>query len=162
VAEAASEEEEKKEVKKKGPSGNKGLNTYTWDLRYPGATVFDGMILWSAKPERGPLAVPSIYQVRITANGATETKPSEPRDDSRVESFTEADAKEQFNLLLKIRDRVSDANEAVIKIREYKEEMGDKIDPEVLAKLNKIEEAIYQVKNESHQDPLNFPIRLNN
>lgn len=162
VAEAASEEEEKKEVKKKGPSGNKGLNTYTWDLRYPGATVFDGMILWSAKPERGPLAVPGIYQVRITANGATETKPFEIRVDSRVESFTEADAKEQFNLLLKIRDRVSDANEAVIKIREYKEEMGDKIDPEVLAKLNKIEEAIYQVKNESHQDPLNFPIRLNN
>ena len=29
-------------------------------------------------------------------------------------------------------------------------------------KLTKIEEALYQTKNQSGQDPLNFPIRLNN
>ena len=36
------------------------------------------------------------------------------------------------------------------------------IEPEVLEKLNAVEEGIYQVRNESSQDPLNFPIRLNN
>ena len=29
-------------------------------------------------------------------------------------------------------------------------------------KLNNVEEEIYQVRNQSNQDPLNFPIKLNN
>src|SRR6202008_4569290 len=29
-------------------------------------------------------------------------------------------------------------------------------------KLTAVEEALYQTKNQSNQDPLNFPIRLNN
>jgi len=32
----------------------------------------------------------------------------------------------------------------------------------VIGKLNKIEDDLYQVRNRSGQDPLNFPIRLNN
>ncbi|MFN4762151.1 WD40/YVTN/BNR-like repeat-containing protein [Gillisia sp. Q332] len=146
----------------KPPASKKGLNTYKWDLRYPGSTVFDGMILWSARPERGPLAKPGIYQVRVNANGKTETKPFEIKLDPRLENISEADIKEQFDLGMKIREKVSEANEAVIKIREYKEQMGDNINSEVLKNLNTVEEAIYQVKNESNQDPLNFPIRLNN
>jgi photosystem II stability/assembly factor-like uncharacterized protein len=169
-SDAEIEEGEVKEDKKsangyippKSPTSKKGLNTYKWDLRYPGSTVFDGMILWSARPERGPLAKPGIYQVRVTANGKTETKLFEIKLDPRLENVLEAEIKEQFDLGMKIREKVSEANEAVIKIREYKERMVDNIDPEVLKKLNSIEEAIYQVKNESSQDPLNFPIRLNN
>ncbi len=163
---ANTESEEKKEKEKdkkpKGPSHKKGLNTFKWDLRYPGATVFEGMILWSARPEMGPLALPGIYEVRVTTNGKTETQPFEIKVDPRVKDISDADLKEQFDLLMKIRDKVTDANEAVIKIRAYKEKMGDDIDPEILKNLNTVEEAIYQVKNESNQDPLNYPIRLNN
>ncbi|MBZ9728248.1 glycosyl hydrolase [Salegentibacter sp. JZCK2] len=144
------------------PTNKVGLNTFKWDLRYPGATVFEDMILWSASPEKGPIAKPGIYEVRVTANGESETQTFEIKIDPRVQGVTEADLEEQFDLLIKIRDKVSEANEAVIKIREYKEEMGDNIDPQTLEKLNEIEESIYQVKNESPQDPLNFPIRLNN
>jgi hypothetical protein len=32
----------------------------------------------------------------------------------------------------------------------------------LIKKLTEIEEALYQTKNQSSQDPLNFPIRLNN
>lgn len=144
------------------PSNNKGLNTFRWDLRYPGATVFEGMILWSARPQRGPLALPGEYQVRITANGKTDTRPFEIRVDPRVKNVTSADLKEQFDLSMKIRDKVSQANEAVIKIRAYKKDLGKKISSKKLKKLNDVEQQIYQVKNESSQDPLNFPIRLNN
>lgn len=158
------EEKKKKEKDKKpkGPSHKKGLNTYTWDLRYPGATVFDGMILWSARPESGPLAKPGMYEVRVTTNGKTESQTFEIKVDPRVQNISEADITEQFDLLTKIRDKVTEANEAVIKIRAYKESMGENINPQTLKKLNTVEEAIYQVKNESSQDPLNFPIRLNN
>lgn len=161
-SEEAPEEDVAEDKGPKAPTNNAGLNTYTWDLRLPGATVFEGMILWSASPERGPLALPGKYEVRITANGKTETKPFEIKLDPRLQDITEEDIQEQFDLLMKIRDKVSEANEAVIKIRAYKEETGEDIDPKILTKLNTIEEAIYQVKNESNQDPLNFPIRLNN
>ncbi len=144
------------------PTNKKGLNTFTWDLRHPGATVFDGMILWSARPQRGPLAIPGEYQVRVTANGKTETQSFEIKVDPRVKNVTNKDITEQFDLSMKIRDKVTEANEAVIKIREYKKEKGKKISAKKLEKLNQIEEQIYQVKNESSQDPLNFPIRLNN
>ena len=144
------------------PSNKKGLNTFAWDLRLPGATVFDKMILWSARPQRGPLALPGEYQVRITANGKTETQSFEIKVDPRVKGVKNADLNEQFDLSMKIRDKVSEANEAVIKIRAYKNDMGKKISSKKLEKLNSIEEQIYQVKNESSQDPLNFPIRLNN
>ncbi len=144
------------------PTGNKGLNTFTWDLRYPGATVFDGMILWAAQPERGPLALPGKYEVRITANGKTKSESFEIKLDPRLENITKEDVKEQFDLAMKIREKVSEANDAVIKIREYKEDMGATIPSKTLEKLNNIEQEIYQVRNESRQDPLNFPIKLNN
>src|SRR5688572_20360631 len=32
----------------------KGMNRFTWDLRQEGATVFPGMIMWAARPQRGP------------------------------------------------------------------------------------------------------------
>ncbi|MBV8456119.1 MAG: glycosyl hydrolase, partial [Acetobacteraceae bacterium] len=35
-----------------------GLNRFVWDLRYSGSTTFPGMILWGARAEQGPLAVP--------------------------------------------------------------------------------------------------------
>lgn len=162
TGEEEKEEKPSEEKKTTGPTTNRGLNTYTWDLRLPGSTVFDGMILWSARPERGPMVVPGWYEVRITANGQTESERFEVKLDPRLENVSKEDIQEQFDLLVKIREKVSEANEAVIKIREYKESKGEDIDPEVLEKLNAVEESIYQVRNESSQDPLNFPIRLNN
>lgn len=160
--ETTDEEKDKKEKDKDVPSNHVGLNTFTWDLRYPGATVFDKMILWSARPKRGPMVLPGKYQVRVTANGKSETREFEVKMDPRVQGVTMADLEKQFDLLLNLRDKFSEANEAVISIREYKQEKGDKIRKSILKKLNAIESELYQVKNESRQDPLNYPIKLNN
>ena len=46
----------------------------SWDLRYAPATTFPGMILWGATTN-GPLAVPGTYQVRLTVDGKTLTRP---------------------------------------------------------------------------------------
>lgn len=148
----------------KAPTMAKGLNVFNWDLRYPGAKVFKGMILWSARPQNGPLAPPGLYQVRISTEGQTFTEPFEIRIDPRIKNVSAGDLQEQFELATKIRDETSKANEAVMKIRDIKEMMkkaGFK-DHNIIAKLNKIEETLYQVKNKSNQDPLNFPIKLNN
>jgi hypothetical protein len=81
---------------------------------------------------------------------------------------------EQVRLALQIRDRVSDANKAVIEIRNLKRDLTDRTAKMTsnaafapLAKkfadsLTAVEDSIYQTRNQSGQDPLNFPIRINN
>jgi photosystem II stability/assembly factor-like uncharacterized protein len=155
------------------PGGQVGLNRFTWDLRYPGATTFDCMIIWSASPERGPVAVPGTYQVRVSANGASQTQPLMVRMDPRLHGITEADLRAQFDLATRIRDRVSAANDAVLRVRRLRSQIAERVArataPDVARQgeatsraLRAVEEALYQVRNRSGQDPLNFPIRINN
>ena len=148
------------------PTTAAGLNRYEWDLRYPGATYFKGMIMWGARPTSGPLALPGQYQVRLTVGGQSFTQPFEIRLDPRLKGVTTADVQEQFSLAMKLRDETSKANDAVIQIRTLKEKLAKQPDSPANKKLkeqlNLIEENLYQIRNQSGQDPLNFPIKLNN
>jgi len=167
LAEVQEQEEDGYDKRQQPPSIKKGLNTFTWDLRYPAPAFFKGIILWGASPMHGPLAPPGNYQVRFTAGGETLTKPFEIKLDPRLKEVTPADVQQQFELAMKIRDATNKANQAVIQIRKLKD-MIAKAGPvnaahkDLLDRLSKIEEELYQVKNQSGQDPLNFPIKLNN
>ena len=152
-----------------------GLNRLTWDLRYPGATDFPGLIMWAAS-SRGPLAAPGSYQVRLTVDGQAETQPfAVRREPHLLKDVTDQDLREEFDLAIKVRDKASQANEAVLLVRGIKaqiEQRKSKLDAksaavakaldEFAAALSEIEGEIYQVKLQSSQDPLNFPIKLNN
>ena len=156
----------------------KGMNRFTWDMRQEGATVFPGMIMWAARPQRGPASPPGRYTVRITANGQTATKPFTIGIDPRLakQGITEADLHEQFKLSVRVRDKVSEANNAVIQIRSIRDQVNERLAkvPErrrkeiqaiadgVMKPLTAVEEEVYQVRNRSGQDPLNYPIKLNN
>jgi photosystem II stability/assembly factor-like uncharacterized protein len=181
---SASEEDEKK---KKGaaeedddfgpprtpPPGRKaGTNRFNWDLRYAGSTVFEGIVMWGARAETGPLAVPGSYQVRVTADGVSRTEPLQLKLDPR-EHVSLADLQKQFDLAIKIRDQVSAADEMVIAIRKLNKEAKERADGSkeeaVIAagaslrdELSTLEEQIYQVRNRANEDPLNFPIKINN
>src|SRR3954462_1867839 len=157
------------------PAVAAGLNRLTWDLRYPGATDFPGLIMWAAN-SRGPLAAPGTYQVRVTVDGQSETQPFAVRREPHVlKDVTDQDLREEFDLAIKVRDKSSQANEAVLLVRGIKqqiEERKSKLDAksanvakaldDFAAQLSAIEGEIYQVKLQSSQDPLNFPIKLNN
>src|SRR4051812_30097674 len=157
------------------PAVAAGLNRLTWDLRYPGATEFPGLIMWAAN-SRGPLAAPGTYQVRVTVDGQSETQPFAVRREPHVlKDVTDQDLREEFDLAIKVRDKASQANEAVLLVRGIKqqiEERKSKLDAksanvakaldDFAAQLSAIEGEIYQVKLQSSQDPLNFPIKLNN
>jgi len=149
-----------------------GLNRFTWDMRYPSAKTFEGMVLWSGNTQ-GPEVVPGTYEVRVTANGKTSTEKLVIDKDPRLDSVTIKDLQEQFDLALKLRDDLTQSNEIVILIRELKRQMDDRLkqsnDPALRTtldsfrgKLSEVEEEVYQVRNRSGQDPLNFPIKLNN
>jgi photosystem II stability/assembly factor-like uncharacterized protein len=149
-----------------------GLNRFTWDMRYPPAKTFEGMVLWSGNTQ-GPEAVPGAYQIRLTADGKSAAENFILEKDPRLDSVTIADLAEQFTLALKVRDDLTQSNEIVILIRELKRQMDDRLkensDAALKASLDSfkeqlsaIEEEVYQVRNRSGQDPLNFPIKLNN
>jgi photosystem II stability/assembly factor-like uncharacterized protein len=153
------------------PSLTTGLNSFTWDLRYPSATSFPGMILWGGSTN-GPLAAPGRYRVRLTADGKTVTQPLVVKRHPMYEA-TDADLREQFALALQIRDKVSEANSAVIQVRSVKAQVADRLTKssdaqlraaadKVTTKAGAVEEDVYQVRNQSGQDPLNFPIKINN
>jgi photosystem II stability/assembly factor-like uncharacterized protein len=156
-------------------SNKAGLNAFAWNMRYPDATTFDGMILW-AGDTRGPLAPQGTYSVRMTVNnGGAQTQVFHLLNDPRSDA-TAADQLAQFNFLIKIRDRVTEANEAVVSMRYVKSEVDDRLKrapPTALSELTAdgthlkttvtgVEAEVYQLKNQSGQDPLNYPIKLNN
>ena len=149
-----------------------GLNRVTWNLQYPGATTFPGMILWGATTA-GPRAVPGDYQVRMTAGGETQTQLLTVVKHPLYTDLTQADLQAQFDLSIRIRDKVSEANESVVLIRRVKEDVAARLEgtsdsglrsaaATLTANLSAIEENIYQVRNQSGQDPLNYPIKINN
>jgi len=149
-----------------------GLHTVQWGLQYPAATTFDGLILWGASTA-GPLAVPGMYTVRLTADGRTLTQPLQVVKHPLYKNVTQADLEAQFALAIRIRDKLSEANQAVIRIRDVKGQVGDRlgrsqdarlktVGDTLVKQISAVEEEIYQVRNQSGQDPLNFPIKVNN
>jgi photosystem II stability/assembly factor-like uncharacterized protein len=152
-----------------------GLNRFVWDMRYGDAVRFPGMILWSGET-RGPKVVPGTYRVQLTVDGSTMVETFEVRPDPRL-TTTAADYAKQLDLALKIRDKLNETHNAIIQIREVKKQVDDLVKrlagqsntkqitdagAALTRKLTDVEEALYQTKNQSNQDPLNYPIRLNN
>ncbi len=152
-----------------------GLNRFVWDLRYEGATSVPRAPLWGGGTE-GPKALPGMYQVRLTVLGKSYTAPLEIKADARLKIGQE-DLTKQFDLLLKIRDKVTQTDDTILQIRDLREQIKTmntrlKDDPraKVVAdagkaldrKMTEVEEALIQTKAKSGQDVLNFPVRLNN
>ena len=92
-------------------------------------------------------------------------------------SATQEDLQKQFDFLVGVRDKLTETHKAIKRLRdvrsqidalskrlagkdEYKEliEKGKSL----VKKMTEVEKRLYQTKNRASQDPLNFPIRLNN
>src|SRR5439155_2059721 len=85
-----------------------GLNRFAWDLRYPEATRFKGMILWGGGLQ-GPTVVPGEYQARLTVGGKSQTQTFEVRKDPRL-ATTLADYQKRFELHMKIHDKLNETH----------------------------------------------------
>lgn len=147
-----------------------GFHTVNASLAHPGFGTFPGMILWSgyARPIAAP---PGTYRVRMTVDGQTQETSLRLTKDPRV-PFTEKELTDQYEFSVQVSRRTNDANEAVVRIRDTKDQIDRAIkaanDPAIAAegerlkeKLTGIEGEIYQYRSHSGEDPLNFPIKLN-
>ena len=157
------------------PKIKPGMNRFVWNMRYPDAEGFDGLILW-AGGLTGPRALPGTYKAKLTVNGKSQETEFELLKDPRT-SGSASDIQEQFNFLMAVRDKLTETHQAIKKIRTAREQINKVTEPmrgkadmkevtdlakAMLDEMKKIEEALYQTKNRSNQDPLNFPVRLNN
>ncbi len=151
-----------------------GGNRFVWNLKYPDAEKFDGMVLWSYGLQ-GARAVPGIYKAKLTAFGRTEEVNFEIKPDPRSKSST-ADFQNQFDFVQSVGEKLTESHRAIKEIRDLREQLKtlrerigktENLKP-VLVLVNEIdsvstavERGIYQTQNQSPQDPLNFPVRLN-
>ena len=148
-----------------------GHNRVTWNLRVPEAKRFPGLILWSGGT-LGPRVVAGTYTARLTVGDQVLTAPFEVRQDPRTVASA-ADLKSQFEFLMSVHDELSQINEQITRIRDVRRSITDikkrAADNKTVVnaandldkKMTEVEEALYQTKNRSSQDPLNYPIRLN-
>ncbi len=160
-----------KEAKEQKLELKPGGNQVVWNMRYPEAEGFDGMILWWSSLN-GPTALPGTYDVELTVNGKSQTREFEIVKDPRA-TATQADLRAQFDFQNIVIAKLTETNLAIKDIRLVRTQIEDvlkktEIDTiqsygkSILSEIKTIEEELYQTKNRSGQDPLNFPIRLNN
>lgn len=164
-----------KEKKEQKLNLKKGMNHIRWSMRYPGAESFKGMILWMGGTG-GPTVIPGDYPVEIIVGNKkfSTTISVKPNPGSTA---TDKDYQAQLNFLLKVRDKLTETHKAIKTIRKVIPQV-DRLKAhlnqfggqkkligscdELKKRLSSIENALYQTKNRSGQDPLNFPIKLNN
>jgi len=165
-----------KEEKYKLKDLKKGGNMFAWNMRGKGVEKLKGMILWWANLD-GPKAVPGDYKVSLNVNGKEVSKQSfkilaDPRAEATPEQM-----QAQYDFITSVNQSVDKAHQSIKKIRkinaqleefstQYKDDEKTK-DLVTKAKdlqeqFGTIEKALYQTKNRSGQDPLNFPIKLTN
>lgn len=156
-------------------SVKKGMNRFIWDMRYPDAVRVPGAVLWGGSG-RGAMAVPGRYRVKLKIGDWSMTQEWEWKKDPRLEA-TQADLQAQFDLLIRIRDKLSAVNGGINRLRSAKNQIQDylkkiksypgvkeliKEGQAVLAHLQQVEDVLIQSKSQSPQDPLNYPILLDN
>ena len=151
-----------------------GVNRFVWDTRYPPARPVPGDKTTEDRL-KGPLAPPGNYSVSLTVDGETQTEDFQILRDPRVQA-TEADFKAQFDLLIEIRDRVSEVHDSINMIRglkrqadEWTRRTRDHSSADAVAtaasslkdKLTAIEEELIQTRYRGARDRLNLPTKLN-
>jgi len=153
-----------------------GANTFNWNMQYPDAEKVKGMILWWASL-KGPKALPGAYNIKLHKNGKmvadqTFNLLKDPRS-----TATQEDLQAQFTFIIEIQEKLSEIHKTLkniakvkAQIATLKKSISDKdknkeiidLADKIVKELTEYEDVLYQTKSKSNQDPLNFPIRLNN
>lgn len=165
-----------KEKKEEKLELKKGANLFNWNMRYPDAEKVEGMILWWASLN-GPTSLPDTYKVALYKNNELIEEQSfnilkDPRSTSSLDEM-----KQQFEFTLSVQEKLTEIHKSLKKVSAIKDQLKHlktivgkeekyKLITEKIKKLeesiSKVENELYQTKNKSSQDPLNFPIKLNN
>lgn len=165
---------EEAENKEDQHSFKEGVQSFNWNMDYPKADEFEGLLMWWGTLS-GPEAAPGNYTAVLRQGEDSVEVSFEILLDPRMEGTAE-DRQAQFDFLLEIRNKVDETHDAIRQMRDLKKQIGalnDRIDEEKFEAVTEegkrldslmtdIEEVLYQTKLKSNQDMLNYPIKLNN
>ena len=99
-----------------------GLQRAVWDLRWEGATLIKNAKIDYGDPTEGPLAVPGVYTVRLSADGQQQITKLTVKPDPRVTlSQTDLDAHQAF--ALQVRDAISRLTADVNRLKGVREQL---------------------------------------
>ena len=147
-----------------------GANRFVWDMRYPDARGTPGYDLINLT---GPVAPPGTYRVQLAVGGATFRQSFDIVRDPRV-TTTQAEFEEQFELLIAIRDKLSENHDAVSELRQARQEIqailrDGGISRRARQTAENLDERLWHVEDEliqfratGGQQLWNYPIMLNN
>ena len=155
-----------------------GMNRFVWNMRYPDARKVPEDKQMEDR-EFKPLAPPGTYQVRLTigdeSDGRFQTESFEIVKDPRV-AATQADFKAQFDMLIKIRDKLSETHDSIVRLRSVRDQVDEwarraegssaaeaisKAADALKEKLTAIEGELIQTEYKGARDRLNLPAKLN-
>ena len=153
-------------------TGKRGMNAVKLTWAGKDAKILDGMILWNGR-SRPPRTPPGDYTVTVKAGEQTASVLARILPDPRSPA-TALELQARFKLVRDGNALVTEAHEAIEALRALRTQMQaviDRAEGEAKDKLTAskkacdealtpIEEALYQTKSKSSQDPLNYPIKL--
>jgi len=152
-----------------------GGNRFVWDMRHSGALKIEAEDLNVWQREVGPMVLPGAYTVRLRVGEHETTRQVEILPDPRIEASDE-DLRAQRDLLLAIRDRLTDTNRAIVRIRAVRNQVSDwearliatpqdekratvlTAGKELKTQLAAVEHELIDVRS---KEPMLFPIALN-
>jgi hypothetical protein len=155
-----------------------GGHRAVWDLTYPGPDITDDAVVWGYTG--GVKAPPGVYRVRLSAGGTTMEREFRVLKDPRLTEVAQEDFDEQFRVATAVRDSVDRVYDALRTIETVQEQVDQALERAEQArasgdlgglaaradsleeKLTGVQTSLIQTKNESGQDPIRFPSKLDN
>ncbi|MBK8096759.1 MAG: glycosyl hydrolase [Planctomycetes bacterium] len=157
---------------KKKLAVQRGMNLVLCSFEFEAPKKIDGMILWSGGGG-APRLAPGDYEVVVKIGDQEQRRKFALAPDPRT-TATVAELQHKQRFVVECRDVITRAHTAIETIRSLRTQMDAVIGraegeaktsleakkKDVDGPLTGVEEALYQTKSKSSQDPLNFPIRL--
>lgn len=151
-----------------------GMNEFVWNLTYPAAGRFKNLVLWNDDLD-GPKAIPGLYSAELLVAGESLKVTFEIKPDPRL-TLTQEEYRAQFDFVFELNHLIDEIHLAVRDLRRLRDRLASvqkriKGDEEymtlwekgrqIIEQLDEMEQTLYQTNLESPQDPLNYPIRVN-
>jgi len=173
LKEQAARDEEEKDRREKPLEPKAGINRFVWDMRVFRPTLVPKAV-FNEGTKTPPKVGPGTYEVRLTANGRTETVQAIVKPHPAGYASAQ-DLQAQYDLLSAIRDRLSETHTVVMKIRDVKAQLksvgeravrlgkGDDLAKRAATlsgKLTEVEEKLVNPNIKADEDDLNFEPKL--
>jgi hypothetical protein len=163
-----------KEKKERLPI-EKGMNRFVWDLKYRKPETIKGSIMSLSRVDGTPVA-PGVYKVRLKAGDSVLNQEFLVKKDPRWEA-TQADLEAQFELGMQVGSLLAESHTMIRRIRAVREQASgissraieagfdkklDEASEAFSKKLTEVEDELIQRSNETGQDPINYPPKIDN